>query len=64
MRRLNEVRHSIKLIWRCGALAVLAMFLLADRVGGVSPFVIPSVLMVGAMMWTMMGGIGGGRTQR
>ncbi|MGI8730203.1 MAG: hypothetical protein ACR2LK_09485 [Solirubrobacteraceae bacterium] len=49
--------HSMKMMWGCGAL--IAVVLVAVGAGGrVLLFVIPCMLMMGAMMWMMSGVIG------
>jgi len=52
--------HSMKMMWGCVALIALALVLAVSGVGAAALFVIPCVLMMGAMMWMMMGGRGGG----
>ncbi len=59
MKKLNETKHSMKMMWACAAFAVLAIVLLASGVGAGALFIIPCMLMMGAMMWMMMGGMGG-----
>ncbi len=52
--------HSMKMMWGCVALIALAVVLFAAGVGGgVLLFVIPCMLMMGAMVWMMMGARGG-----
>jgi hypothetical protein len=50
-------KHSMKLMWGC--LAIVA-FVFAAAAAGARPgyvlFALPCVLMMGAMMWIMMGG--------
>ena len=67
MKKLNDTKHSMRMMWGCVALAVVAVFLIANGVGGLALFLIPCMLMMGAMMWMMMGGMGGsggGRIQK
>jgi len=53
--------HSMKMMWGCVALIALAVGLAVAGVGSaVLLFVIPCMLMMGAMVWMMMGGRGGG----
>lgn len=59
MNKLNHTKHSMKLMWGCMAFAVLAIVLLIGGVGAGALFIIPCILMMGAMMWMMMGGNGG-----
>jgi len=58
MRKLNETKHSMKMMWGCMAFGVLAIVLIASGVGAAAFFIIPCMLMMGAMMWMMMGGMG------
>ncbi|MDQ6732478.1 MAG: hypothetical protein M3022_19865 [Actinomycetota bacterium] len=62
MNRLNTTKHSMKMMWGCVAFAVIAIVLVADGVGAGALFILPCMLMMGAMMWMMMGGPGDGRT--
>jgi hypothetical protein len=59
MNKLNETKHSMKLMWGCVAFAVLAIVLVIGGVGAGALFIIPCMLMMGAMMWMMMGGAEG-----
>jgi hypothetical protein len=59
MKKLNETKHSMKMMWGCVAFAVLAIVLVIGGVGAGALFIIPCMLMMGAMMWMMMGGAGG-----
>ena len=58
MKKLNETKHSMKMMWGCVAFVVLAIVLIASGVGLGAFFIIPCMLMMGAMMWMMMGGMG------
>lgn len=58
-QKLDKSKHSMKAMWLCGVFAVLAIVLLASGVGAGALFIIPCMLMMGAMMWMMMGGQGG-----
>lgn len=59
MNRLNSTNHSMKMMWGCVAFAVIAIVLIAAGVGAGALFIIPCMVMMGAMMWMMMGGMGG-----
>ena len=59
MNKLNHTKHSMKLTWGCMAFAVLAIVLILGGVGAGALFIIPCMLMMGAMMWMMLGGAGG-----
>jgi hypothetical protein len=59
MKKLNNIKHSMKMLWGCVAFAVLALVLVIGGVGAGALFIIPCMLMMGAMMWMMMGGAGG-----
>jgi mannose/fructose/N-acetylgalactosamine-specific phosphotransferase system component IID len=55
------MKHSIKLMWGCVAVIALVATLAATGSGaGYLLFVLPCALMMGAMMWMMRGGMGGG----
>lgn len=54
-------RISSKHLWICAAVAALAVGVaVVSGSGGYLLFVIPCMLMMGAMMWMMMGGSRGG----
>jgi len=59
MNKLNHTKHSMKLMWGCMAFAVFAIVLVISGVGAGAFFIIPCMLMMGAMMWMIMGGAGG-----
>ncbi len=59
-QKLSETKHSMKMIWGCAALILVAMIVAIAGHAYVLLFVIPCMLMMGAMMWMMMGGMGGG----
>ncbi len=59
MNKLKHTKHSMKLMWGCMAFAALAIVLVISGVGAGALFIIPCMLMIGAMMWMMMGGAGG-----
>jgi hypothetical protein len=58
------MNYSGKLMWACVAVVALALVL---AVAFTTPysllFVVPCIIMLGAMVW-MMGGMGGGSTRR
>jgi hypothetical protein len=58
MKKVNETQHSMKMMWGCVAFAMLAIVLVIGGVGAGALFIIPGMLMMGAMMWMMMGGMG------
>jgi hypothetical protein len=64
MNKLNHTKHSMKMMWGCTAFAVLAIVLLIGSVAAGALFIIPCMLMMGAMMWMMMGGMGRGGGER
>jgi hypothetical protein len=57
-KKLSEAKHSMKMMWGCVAFAVLAIVLVSSGVGAGAFFIIPCMLMMGMMMWMMMGGMG------
>jgi hypothetical protein len=55
------MNHSIKMMWGCVAIiGVVAVLALAGANLAYALFAIPCVLMMGAMMWMMARGMGGG----
>jgi|GEM_PF-6939343 len=53
-------KHSMNMMWGCVAIGVIAVVIsLTVRSAGFLLFVVPCMLMMGAMMW-MMGGSGRG----
>ncbi|MDQ6749314.1 MAG: hypothetical protein M3Z33_00945 [Actinomycetota bacterium] len=59
-QKFSETKHSMKMMWGCAALVLLAVILALSTNAGVLLFVIPCMAMMGAMVWMMMGGMGGG----
>lgn len=60
-KKIDETPHSMKMMWGCIAFAVIAIVLVSSGsgAGAFFLFLIPCMLMIGAMMWMMMGGMGG-----
>ncbi len=58
-QKLPHTKHSTKL-WGWAALGLLAMIVALASNTWLLPFVIPCLLMTGAMMWMIMGGTGRG----
>jgi uncharacterized membrane protein len=56
----SQTGHSMKLMWGCAALVLLAVIVAFVTNAYVLLFVIPCMLMMGAMVW-MMSGMGGGK---
>ena len=57
--------NSMKMMWGCIAILVLAVILSVALANAVYLlFLIPCMLMMGAMVWMMMGGMGGGSRGR
>jgi len=55
------MKHSMKMMWICVAAIGLVAILAATGSGaGYLLFALPCALMMGAMMWMMMRGTGGG----
>jgi hypothetical protein len=55
------MKHSMKMMWGCVAVIVLVAILAATGSGaGYLLFALPCALMMGAMVWMMMRGMGGG----
>jgi hypothetical protein len=63
MNRLNSTKHSMKMMGACVALAVIAIVLIVVGVGAGALFIIPCMVMMGAMMWMMMRAGSGPRQQ-
>ena len=55
------MKHSMKMMWGCVAILALAVTL-AVAGANVAPvlFAIPCMIMMGAMVWMMVRGMGGG----
>ncbi len=58
-KKMDDTKHSMKMMWGCVAFALVAIVLVSSGVGAGALFIIPCMLMMGAMMWMMMGGTGG-----
>ena len=55
------MKHSMKMMWGCVAAIVLVAILAVTGSGaGYLLFALPCALMMGAMVWMMMRGMGGG----
>jgi hypothetical protein len=54
--KLANTKHSVRMMWGCVAFAGVTVVLVAGGVGAGAFFIIPCMLMMGAMMWMMMGG--------
>ena len=55
------MQHSMKMMWGCVAVFVLVAIFAATSSGpGYLLFALPCALMMGAMVWMMMRGTGGG----
>ena len=56
------MKHSMKMMWGCVALVAVAIVLAAAGVKGAffALMAVPCVLMMGAMVWMMVRGMGGG----
>ena len=57
----DRMKHSMRMMWGCVAILALVVILsVAGANAGYLLFALPCMLMMGAMMWMMMGGMGGG----
>jgi len=57
---LKKSPHSMKMMWGCLALVLVAAVAAITINASILLFAIPCVIMMGAMMWMMMGaGMGG-----
>jgi len=54
--KLSTTRHSMKMMWGCAALVLLAVIMALTGYAYALLFIVPCALMMGAMMWMMMGG--------
>ena len=55
------VKHSMKMMWGCVAILALVVILsVAGANVGFLLFAIPCMIMMGAMVWMMVRGMGGG----
>jgi hypothetical protein len=55
------MKHSMKMMWGCVAILALPVILsVSGANAGLMLFALPCMLMMGAMIWMMMGGSGGG----
>ncbi len=59
MKRIGDTKHSMKMMAACVGFAVVAIVLVFSGFGAGAFFIIPCMLMMGMMMWMMMGGTGG-----
>jgi hypothetical protein len=58
---VERMKHSMKMMWGCVALLALAVVLsIAGANVSYLLFALPCMLMMGAMVWMMMGGSRGG----
>lgn len=58
---LGHVKHSMKMMWVCAAIVVVVIALsIAGASAGYALFALPCILMMGAMVWMMTRGMGGG----
>jgi len=63
-RTVRPMKHSMKMMWGCVALVVVAVVLsLAGANVAYALFALPCMLMMGAMVWMMIRGMGGRRGQ-
>jgi hypothetical protein len=53
-------KHSMKTMWGCLAFVAIAIVIAMATNGYVLLFILPCVLMVGAMIWMMLRGSSGG----
>jgi hypothetical protein len=60
-RTVGRIKHSKHVMWGCVGLLVLAAGLAVARANAAYVlFALPCIVMMGAMVWMMMRGIGGG----
>jgi hypothetical protein len=54
------MKHSSKMMWACAAVVALAIVLAVAGNAAYLLFALPCMLMMGAMAWMMVRGMGGG----
>ena len=64
MKKLGETNHSTTMMVTCVGFAVIAVALVFNGVEAGALFIIPCMLMMGMMVWMMIGGSGGMGNQR
>jgi ascorbate-specific PTS system EIIC-type component UlaA len=62
VQKLSESTYSTKMIWGCAEVVVVALIYAYAANASVLLFIIPCIIMIGAMVWMMMGGMGRGTT--
>jgi len=60
---LKRTPHSMKMMWGCVALVLVAVVAAVTLNASILLFAIPCVIMMAAMMWMMMSGGMGGREE-
>lgn len=60
-RTVVVMKNHSKMMWGCAAMvALLVILAIAGSNAGLALFALPCMLMMGAMVWMMMRGMGGG----
>ena len=59
-QKLSHTKHSRKMMWGCAALVLVAVIVAFASNAYVLLFVFPCMIMMAAMMWMMVGSMGGG----
>jgi hypothetical protein len=62
--KIAQTRHSMKTMWGCVAVIIVAVILAIATNAYFLLFVIPCMIMMGAMMWIMMGSATRGGRQK
>jgi hypothetical protein len=57
-QKLSDTKHSMKMMSGCAALILVAVIVAFATNAYVLLFIVPCMLMMGMMMWMMMGGMG------
>jgi uncharacterized membrane protein len=57
---LSQRKHMMKMVWGCAALILAAVIVAFATNVFVLLFIIPCMVIMGAMVWMMIGGTGGG----
>lgn len=63
MKQKLRSKHSMRMMWACAAIVLVALIVALSTHAYVLLFVIPCMLMMGAMVWMMLGGMSGSGTR-
>lgn len=63
-QKMLDTTHSVKMMWGCATLGVVVVIIALLSHAAILLFIIPCAVMIGAMMWMIMGGRGDGKQNR